>query len=199
MQLCGSIIIICWATQRHKTHTQREWKKEPAESERQRERRRDEESTFCICFVEKSNFICQKRILFIVSRVFEAHCLFYWCVFLFFFRIFSAAAALYVFENKCKPLKKLRYVTTCTLGSGSACVYVKSTNVRLFKKEKWFKMQCKNARTKKKPRDREEKSEIEKERRFIKTRDRDLNGAVGWNSLESAATNEVKIKIYVLL
>lgn len=40
-------------------------------------------------------------------------------------------------------------------------------------------MQCKNARTKKKPRDREEKSEIEKERRFIKTRDRDLNGAVG--------------------
>lgn len=60
-------------------------------------------------------------------------------------------------------------------------------------------MQCKNARTKKKPRDREEKSEIEKERRFIKTRDRDLNGAVGWNSLESTATNEVKIKIYVLL
>lgn len=88
MQLCGSIIIICWATQRHKTHTQREWKKEPAESERQRERRRDEESTFCICFVEKSNFICQKRILFIVSRVFEAHCLFYWCVFLFFFVFF---------------------------------------------------------------------------------------------------------------
>lgn len=36
-------------------------------------------------------------------------------------------------------------------------------------------------------------------RAFKKTRDRDLNGAVGWNSLESAATNEVKIKIYVLL
>lgn len=118
------------------THTERVKEGTGRERETERERRRDEESTFCICFVEKSNFICQKRILFIVSRVFEAHCLFYWCVFLFFFRIFSAAAALYVFENKCKPLKKLRYVTTCTLGSGSACVYVKSTNVRLFKKEK---------------------------------------------------------------
>lgn len=184
MQLCGSIIIMLGdsATQQH---------------QRQKKKERNRESTLnCICFVEKSNFICHNASVFLVSlsrlNVY---------IFIFLRFAFAVAFALHCFasmpfrQNKCKPLKNCDMLQHALWAS--ACVYVKSTNVRLFKKEKWFEMQWnKNKTTAAKMK--KSKKQSKKNKKNGKNY-RCLNVYCGWNSLESAATYEVKIKIYVLL